>query len=319
MSFHQRHHYCSLVNSAKTGVFVCASEATRQDLLKLFPKIENKTTVINDIVSGSYFEDQGTPRQISEIIRSRIDPLTEPKFLMTQEKVAFYQQNLKPESLRYLMAVGTIEPRKNHLRLISAWENLRSTVDPDLKLILIGTLGWSNDKIMTAMKSWQERGQLFHLSAVPSPNLRLLYNNAAAVVAPSVAEGFDYSGVEAMLSGGVVAASDIPVHREVYGDACQYFNPYSTSQCARAIEELIASENESHRNTMVARGLKHAQKYQKENITPRWEAFFDRVRAGDFKKYNLERRVWGIGAKSPTDQESSNPPGEQQKLPRAAE
>jgi len=63
---------------------------------------------------------------------------------------------------------------------------------------------------------------VFLLNNVPADDLRVLYRHAAATVCPSLAEGFDFSGVEAMRCGGVVLASDIPVHREVYQDAAHY-------------------------------------------------------------------------------------------------
>ena len=80
---------------------------------------------------------------------------------------------------------------------------------------------------------WMERGDVFLVADVPSADLRLLYKHARATVCPSFGEGFDFSGVEAMKSGGAVVASDIAVHREIYADAAEYCNPYSQSTSLR--------------------------------------------------------------------------------------
>lgn len=286
MSTHARYHYLSLLNCYKQGsIFACASECTRQDLLRIFPGAEKRSLVTNDIVSHNYFQEQATRQQIIETIRSRIEPLTEPRFNNAMEKDDFYIKHVDPKKFRYIMTVCTIEPRKNHNRIIGAWEMLRARLDPELKLIFIGSLGWDNDSITSAMRPWQERGQLFHLSKVPSGDLRALYNGAEAVVCASIAEGFDYCGVEAMLCGGAVVASSIPVHREIYSDeACSYFNPYSTKDCSDAIARVIDPQNTPYRSQLIATGLKHAQRYRKGNIAPRWENLMDRIKAGDYKK-----------------------------------
>jgi len=109
------------------------------------------------------------------------------------------------------------------------------------------------------------------LDDVPAPELRLLYKHAQATVCPSFGEGFDFSGVEAMRCGGVVAASDIPVHREVYGDAAQYFNPYSSDEMADAIAGIIDPAMLDRRHALVAEGAVVSARYLPERILPQWE------------------------------------------------
>jgi len=116
------------------------------------------------------------------------------------------------------------------------------------------------------------------LNKVPAPDLRVLYRHAAAKVCPSLGEGFDYSGVEAMASGGVVIASDIPVHREVYDDAAEYFDPYSTMSLVRALKKVLYDPDApAVRARMQLRGKAIAARYQPEVILPQWEAFLRRI------------------------------------------
>lgn len=275
--FHRKSHYGALADNAGHAVFVCTSEASRSDLLRVFPSLERRSPVIHDVVSHNYFVEKSRPGAVAEIIRSRLNPVTEPK-IGPKDKPLFYSANL-PDQARFLLMVSSIEPRKNHLHLLRAWERLRAEVDADLKLVIVGTLGWDYERMVNAFRPWQERGQLFHLSDVPSVDLRLLYGAATCVVCPSIAEGFDLSGVEAMLCGGAVAASDIPVHREVYGDASVYFNRYSVEDTVSVLAPLLATQGgAARRRQLRERGLRQAQRYKREAIAPQWAEFFRRLR-----------------------------------------
>ena len=86
--------------------------------------------------------------------------------------------------------------------------------------------------------------------------------------------------------GGVVAASDLPVHREVYGDAALYFNPYSSEALVQTLSSLIGADALSMRSNLVARGASRSARYQPDQVLPAWQCFLDRVSAaqasGDF-------------------------------------
>jgi glycosyltransferase involved in cell wall biosynthesis len=171
--------------------------------------------------------------------------------------------------------VSTIEPRKNHQLLLSAWERLKYSTHPSLKLIVVGSLGWDQGPVMRAFKPWAEKGDLYYLQNVPSPELRVLYRHARATVCPSLAEGFDYSGIEAMRCGCPVVSSDIPVHREIYKDASLYFNPYSVDDTARAIEAVLAADGPQLHSGLIAKGRLVSELYLPQNILPKWARFFE--------------------------------------------
>jgi hypothetical protein len=173
--------------------------------------------------------------------------------------------------------VAKLEPRKNHLTLLSAWERLRSTRFPSLQLIAVGGLGWHHESIVAKFLPWVEQGMAHLLEDVPSSDLRLLYKHARATVCPSCGEGFDFSGVEAMRCGGAVVASDIPVHREVYGDAACYFNPYDLGDAAHAIETVIDPAQAARRAELIARGAEISSRYLSSAIMPQWQSFLRAV------------------------------------------
>jgi glycosyltransferase involved in cell wall biosynthesis len=289
-AFHQAKHMAALEGCRKGTVFACNSNATRTDLLKIYPELEHRAVIVPDIVSKQYYEEKSSPRYVINTIRSYICTTTEPKFLTSREKDRFYERHLGSGPLRFLLMVSSIDLRKNHAKLIGAWDYLRNHGLPDVKLVFVGELGWDHERIVLSMASAQEKGELFHLTKIPFGQLRLLYKEAAAVVCPSVAEGFDLSGIEAMLCGGAVAASDIPVHREIYGNACEYFNPYSAMDLAKALERVIHPDSVRRREELVEAGLRHAPRYRSEAIEPIWHELFERIRRGEFKRRILAEK-----------------------------
>lgn len=281
-SRHQATHFYALMSNVKNGAwFACVSEATRQDLLRLFPETENRAVTIHNMLSQHYFKEADSSyERVPGIIRSRLYESSGflPNFFSLREKETFYKRALSDRGFKYLLMVSTIEPRKNHTRLLAAWEVIKADVDPNIKLVVVGTLGWDNSSITSAFKPWIDRGELFMLNAVPAPDLRVLYRHAAATVCPSLGEGFDFSGAEAMASGGIVVASDIPVHREVYDDAAEYFDPYATMSLVKVLKKVLY-EPDAHQvqQRLRERGEEVSSRYLPEKILPQWDAFFQRV------------------------------------------
>ncbi len=224
------------------------------------------------MVSHHYFTESSQPNRIPEIVKTRLNNRIKPPLDPALKRQLFERPPPK-EPLEYLLIVSTIEPRKNHLNLLSAWERLRVERFPRLKMIIVGALGWHHKAIVRKLRPWLERGDAFLLEDVLASELRLMYRHASATVCPSFGEGFDFSGVEAMRSGGAVVASDIPVHREIYANAAEFFNPYSVEDLARAIDSVINPENSSRRGELVGRGAQVASRYTHESILPVWRDF----------------------------------------------
>jgi glycosyltransferase involved in cell wall biosynthesis len=275
-AFHQATHFQALRSNIESGaLFSCVSEATRQDLLTLFPQVERQAFVIHNMVSQEYYEDPAAPRSlVARLVTNRLADIPEFKKASGADPVVV------ADDFQYLLMVSTVEPRKNHLALVSAWERLKYSSHPDLKLVVVGGLGWDQSAVLKAFKPWAQKGDLYYLQNVPSPELRVLYRHAAATVCPSLAEGFDYSGIEAMRCGSPVISSDIAVHREIYQDASVYFNPYSVEEAAHVIGELVSAGASDRREQLVSRGREISSRYLPRNILPQWEHFFAERRRG---------------------------------------
>ena len=271
-AFHQASHFHALKDNVNNGAwFSCISNATREDLLKVFPQAEKRSFVIHNIVSDEYYQAEPTPERVFEIIRNRVAVSDEVKTTIPRE----FKDPAPGAELSYLLMVSTLEPRKNHQLLLQAWEQLRYTKFPKLKLVLVGNTGWDHGPILSAIKPWAKRGDLFWLNNVPASELRVLYQHAAATVCPGFAEGFDYAGVEAMKCGCPVVASDIPVHREIYGGGATYFSAYDGRDAVKEISDCLASERWEAEGRRIAQ-LQAVQRISSVNIVGEWQLWMDR-------------------------------------------
>ena len=137
-----------------------------------------------------------------------------------------------------VLAVGTIEPRKNYKVILDAldllWEKHNVT------LVIVGRPGWSSDDIMERLREHPQAGsRLLHLDDADDATLNACYQRTDALVCASWAEGFGLPIVEGMSHGAPVVAADIDVFREVGGDACRYFAPDRPEELAAALEPLV--------------------------------------------------------------------------------
>jgi glycosyltransferase involved in cell wall biosynthesis len=269
-AFHQATHYQSLRSNVESGAtFACVSDATRRDLLTVFPQVESRAFVIHNIVSEEYFEEESPRPLVARLVRNRLADVEQFTAPSKGRPIVI------GDDFQYLLMVSTIEPRKNHTMLISAWERLKYATNPDLKLVIVGNIGWDAGEVLKAFKPWALKAELFYLQDVPSAELRVLYRHALATVCPSLAEGFDYSGVEAMRCGSPVLSSDIAVHREIYGDASLYFDPYSVQDASRVLADITSPDNAELRQGLVKKGLLQSRRYLPENILPLWKNVLD--------------------------------------------
>ncbi len=130
----------------------------------------------------------------------------------------------------YILSVGKIEPRKNLVRLVEAFHNLRSDT---AELLIVGPSGWGDQ-----MKNI-ENPNCRLLGYVPNQDLAVLYRLASVFAYPSLWEGFGYPVAEAMKYGVAVACSDIPSLKEIAGDAALYFDPLSVEEISKSLAAFL--------------------------------------------------------------------------------
>ena len=139
---------------------------------------------------------------------------------------------------KYLLMLGTVEPRKNHSLLIDALES--GLADAGMNIIIAGRIGWNVDALEKRIRSHPLFGkQLFFIEKPDDKAVDFLYKNAYAVAFPTFAEGFGLPMVEAFMRGTPVIASDIPVLREVAGDFAEYFDPHDKDSLVKCVKNLL--------------------------------------------------------------------------------
>lgn len=252
-------------NMQDGAFFVCDSEPVRDDVLRLFPKAERRVGTIPAAIAPGYKPDPRPASEVATILHRRANEQT--------------MGRLAPGTPvpRYFLAVSTLEPRKNYLKLFRAFEIARRIAREPIQLVVVANTGWRSHDELAELKALVREGA-YHLSKVPLEELRVLYSMAHCVVAPSRAEGFDYSGAEAMVCGSPVIASDIPVHRWVYGDAAAYVDAYDADAMGRMLGAFADLPRESGQLAeMRDRGFRQAAAYTPATLAPRWARALEEV------------------------------------------
>jgi alpha-1,2-rhamnosyltransferase len=134
--------------------------------------------------------------------------------------------------VRNYITVGTIEPRKNHLNILDAFESVWEQGGGD-RLIVVGARGWLSDFIVNRIETHREFGRrLTMFNDLDDEELRFVYRHADALIVSSLGEGFCLPIVEALAHGLPVFASDIDIHRDTGGQQCHYFRLDSPASLA---------------------------------------------------------------------------------------
>ncbi|HEU5413591.1 MAG TPA: glycosyltransferase family 1 protein [Candidatus Angelobacter sp.] len=164
----------------------------------------------------------------------------------------------------YILHHGVVQPRKNLVRLIEAYQLLLSRrSDLELDLVLAGPAGWEHGKVVQAAKRCSsKRGQAVIPGMLGDDELALLLKGAAMVVIPSLYEGFCLPMVEAMACGIPAAVSNNSCFPEISGNALEYFDPQSQEDMAQKMESVLCDSE--LRECIRRRGLKRAADFSWE-------------------------------------------------------
>ena len=162
----------------------------------------------------------------------------------------------------YILFVSTIEPRKNIINLISAYNSLKEKYKIEHQLVLIGRKGWHYEPIFAAIESSPWRSQIHHLDYLSDELVALFYSKAEAFVYPSYYEGFGLPVLEAMTLGAPVITSNTSSLPEVAGDAALFVNPDNPMDLVDAILQIISDSN--LRRELIEKGHERAKLFSWE-------------------------------------------------------
>lgn len=217
---------------------IAVSQSTKNDLIAKYGVPEEKIIVIPNGI-GTHF------RMMS---RNDLELVT------VQEKYGL--------PFRFILYLGTFEPRKNILALIRSYEALMRLGHPTLgkyALVLAGTRGWKCDEIFEALRQSPYRDRIFLPGFIADEDKVALYNLASVFVYPSLYEGFGFPPLEAMASGVPVIVSHSSSLPEVVGDAGIMIDPYQPDELFHALQELLCDQELSQ--ALQSQGLARAPRF----------------------------------------------------------
>ena len=172
----------------------------------------------------------------------------------SEEEIMNFRRD--PDAEKYIIAVSSMDPRKNFVRLVEAFDKIE---DKSVKLYIIG-MSFKAFNTPDLQKLINER---VHLPGyIPDEALQLMYQNALLSVYPSLYEGFGLPPLESMTYGCPAINSSIPALREVSEDAALYVDPYDIEDMTMKINQLL--EDEPLRQTLRLKGLEQIKKYSWE-------------------------------------------------------
>jgi glycosyltransferase involved in cell wall biosynthesis len=160
---------------------------------------------------------------------------------------------------RFILFVGTLEPRKNVLMLLQAYAKFRQQTRNDFKLVLGGGVGWLYQAIFAAVEELALKDDVILPGYIPEDELPLWYNAADVFAYPSLYEGFGLPPLEAMACGTPVIVSDASSLPEVVGDAAVLVNPHEPDEWAAALSLLC--HDADLRADLASRGIERAQEF----------------------------------------------------------
>jgi glycosyltransferase involved in cell wall biosynthesis len=215
-------------NARAASRIIAISHATKQDLVEHYGVAPEKIAVVHHGVSPRF-----RPAAADEIARMRAALGIEGP---------------------YVLAVGTIQPRKNYARLAKGMELVRRS-RPDLSLVIAGKRGWLAEQVLTELGRHAEANVRI-LDYVPLADLSALYSGAAVYCQPSLYEGFGMPILEAMACGSPVVAANASALPEVAGDAALLVDPSDDEAIGGAIARIL--DDDVFRRQLIEAGRERA-------------------------------------------------------------
>jgi len=210
---------------------IAISNSTKNDILNLYPKTkEEKIKVIYHGYDKSLFKPYVSKLEVQKV------------------------------NSKFILFVGTIQPRKNIKILLEAFAILKQEEKYKLlKLVIAGSSGWLSENIIEKIKKTPD---VIMTGKFETKNLPALLAGAEVFVLPSLYEGFGLPIIEAMACGTPVVAADNSSISEIAGDSALLFNPKNADNLAKILHDIL--ENEKLRNDLRKKGLERVKNFSWE-------------------------------------------------------
>lgn len=235
----------------RATAIIAVSESTREDIVDLYDIAPKKITVIPEAADPNFCEQPA-------------------------ERIAFVRRHYGLPA-RYILAVGTIEPRKNLTRLVDACGPIFAEDLADA-LVLVGSKGWLYEDFFRHLETLAWRDKVLCTGFVREEDLPAVYAGARLMVQPSLYEGFGLPVLEAMACACPVCASDASSLPEVGGEAARYFSPQNIDEMTHCIRHALRHPH--LRQEMADKGLARAETFSWKSTAQQTLALYRRVMDG---------------------------------------
>jgi alpha-1,3-rhamnosyl/mannosyltransferase len=235
------------------AAIIAVSETTRREALRLLSLPSEDIDVLPPILNPT-FTAHGDVGADDQVVRSRgIDGA-------------------------FVLAVASLEPRKNIGRVLEAWTLLPEGLRQTHQLVVVAADEWRQTRVRRRLDAMSRTRTVVKVGKLPTVELAALYRRARVFVFPSLAEGFGLPVVEAMACGAPVITSNRSSLPEVVGDAAALVDPEDPDEIASVVMEVL--EDQGLRRGLRDRGFERARLYNSSAILPRLLAIYQR--AGGF-------------------------------------
>jgi len=226
----------------KFDTIVAISENTKQDLIELCNVPEEKIKVILSAIDDEYQVIEKTDARLMEV----------------KNKL-----NL-PD--RFILHLGTVEPRKNIEGLIVGYNDFRENHPDadDVKLVIAGGRGWKSEKIYQAIKNSKYQADIILTGYIEDQDKVALYNLAEVLAYPSFYEGFGFPPLEAMACGTPVICSFSSSLPEVVKDSAILIDPYNPTQISQALEQVLLDKE--LQRVLILQGAERAKEFSWKKV-----------------------------------------------------
>lgn len=253
----------------------CADANLRAYLNKVVPRSVHRA----DLVLA---DSQSTKDDLVELLGVEpakigvVYPGVEERFRPIEDHANFEQvrkrYNLPP---RFILGLGTLQPRKNFTRLIEAY-SLLVTHHPSFHLVIVGGKGWLYEEIFATVERLGLEEKVIFPGFAADEDLPALYSLADLFVFPSLYEGFGIPPLEALACGTPVITSDASSLPEVVGEAGLMVEATNVEALAQAMKQVL--EEDSLREGMIAKGMEQARKFTWKEAASRLLTLYETMR-----------------------------------------
>lgn len=217
---------------------ITISENSKSDIVNHFPKLKNKVTVTPLGAAPNFYNHN---------------------LFNSDDKFIRRKYNLPN---KYILYVGTIEPRKNILNLIKGYEKLPIDIKSLYKLVLVGKKGWLYDDLFSYFENSIDKDNIIFPGFVEEEDLPIVYKNAALFAYISHYEGFGIPLVESMACSTPMITSNTSSMKEIAKDVAILVNPNSPVEIANGITLILTNEQ---LKTKLVNGYEEKLKYYNWN------------------------------------------------------